>query len=178
VAFAVILDSCVLTRCHCGTRCCAPPRKISTCRAGARGSPRHPGAGGPHDRRDGRAFDDAEVPATVIAALETTMNNEPEDRHVLAAAVASHDAQTIVTTNLRHFPAEACEPLAIEVIHPDAFLCDLLDNEPERMHAALAEQAAALTRPPMTVPDVLDRLHDTVPTFVSRIRNTPAPSDI
>ena len=124
-----------------------------------------------------QAFDDAEVPATVVAALETTMNNEPEDRHVLAAAVASHDAQTIVTTNLRHFPAEACEPLEIEVIHPDAFLCDLLDNEPERMHAALAEQAAALTRPPMTMPDVLDRLHDTVPTFVSRVRNTAAPSD-
>jgi hypothetical protein len=105
------------------------------------------------------------------------MNNAPEDRHVLAAAVASHDAQTIVTTNLRHYPAEACDPLAIEVIHPDAFLCDLLDNEPERMHAAIAEQAAALTRPPMTVPDVLDRLNRTVPTFVSRIRNTRAPSD-
>jgi hypothetical protein len=123
----------------------------------------------------GRAFDDAEVPATVIAALETTMNNEPEDRHVLAAAVASHDAHTIATTNLRHFPAEACDPLAIEVIHPDAFLCELFERAPERMHAALADQAAALTRPPMTVSDVLERLHDTIPTFVGRIRDTAAP---
>jgi hypothetical protein len=95
-----------------------------------------------------QAFDDAEVPPMAIAALEATMNNAPEDRHVLAAAVASHDAQTIVTTNLRHFPAEACEPLAIEVIHPDAFLCDLFERAPERVHAALADQAAALTDRP------------------------------
>jgi hypothetical protein len=44
---------------------------------------------------------------------------------VLAAAVAS-DAQAIVTLNLRHFPDEACEPFAVEPLHPDEFLLNLL----------------------------------------------------
>jgi hypothetical protein len=52
------------------------------------------------------------------------MANDPKDRHVLAAAVAS-DAQAVVTLNLKHFPNAACEPLAIEPLHPDNFLLDL-----------------------------------------------------
>jgi predicted nucleic acid-binding protein len=86
-----------------------------------------------------RAFEDAEVPEASIAALEPEMRNEPSDRHVLAAAVASSDAQAIVTFNLRHFPASACEPFGIEIIHPDALLCELHEYEPERVHNALVK---------------------------------------
>jgi hypothetical protein len=117
-----------------------------------------------------RAFDDADVPEAAIAALEATMINAPKDRHVLAAAVASHDARAIVTSNVRHFPPTACDPYAIEVVHPDAFLCGLLDRAPNQMSNAIAEQVAALTRPVMTIPQLLDRLHGTVPTFVGRMR--------
>jgi hypothetical protein len=77
------------------------------------------------------------------------MLNEPADRHVLAAAVAS-DAERIVTTNVRHFPAAACEPFGIEVVHPDVFLCELYQHAPAKVRVALAEQAAALSRPPLT----------------------------
>lgn len=52
------------------------------------------------------------------------MTNDPKDRHVLAAAVAS-GAQVVVTLNLKDFPPESCEPLAIEPLHPDVFLMDL-----------------------------------------------------
>jgi hypothetical protein len=54
----------------------------------------------------------------------------PNDRHVLAAAVAS-DAQAVVTLNLKHFPTEACEPFAVEALHPDSLLLDLygLDSD-------------------------------------------------
>jgi hypothetical protein len=117
-----------------------------------------------------RAFHDAEVPEASIGALEPTMTNEPGDRHVLAAAVASGDAQAIVTSNLRHFPAAACDPFGIEVVHPDEFLCDLYERAPSQVHDALAKQAADLSRPAMTVNDVLDRLQESVPKFVSRVR--------
>lgn len=116
-----------------------------------------------------RAFEDAEVPEEAIAALELAMLTEPADRHVLAAAVAS-DAERIITFNIRHFPAAACEPFGIEVVHPDAFLCELYDRAPAKIHIALTEQAAALSRPPLTGAEVLDRLAATVPEFVSLVR--------
>src|SRR5215471_1640894 len=77
-----------------------------------------------------RAFPAAEVSARAITTLEREMTNEQKDRHVLAAAVAS-SADAVVTFNLRHFPGNACEPYAVEVLHPDRFLVDLhnLDHE-------------------------------------------------
>jgi hypothetical protein len=56
-----------------------------------------------------QTFDDAEISADAIAALEPAMTNDPADRHVLAAAVADEDVGTIVTLNVRHFPVAACE---------------------------------------------------------------------
>jgi hypothetical protein len=49
------------------------------------------------------------------------MANDSKDRHVLAAAVVS-GAQTIVTSNLKHFPLDALAPWNIEVQRPDEFL--------------------------------------------------------
>jgi hypothetical protein len=117
-----------------------------------------------------RTFDDAEIPEDAITALQPAMTNDLADRHVLAAAVAEEDARTIVTLNLRHFPVAACEPFGIEVVHPDVFLCRLHEQAPEKVHAALTEHAAALSRPPMTVVEVLDLLAPNVPDFVARIR--------
>lgn len=117
-----------------------------------------------------RAFEDAEIPAPAIVSLEPRMTNNSADRHVLAAAVASNDAKTIVTSNLRHFPAVACQPLGVEIAHPDAFLCSVYERAPAGIHAVLDQQAADLKRPPMTVEDVLDRLHSHVPEFVTRVR--------
>ncbi len=117
-----------------------------------------------------RAFDEAEIPEVAIASLEPAMTNEAADRHVLAAAVAS-GVDAIVTSNVRHFPAAACEPFGIDVVHPDVFLCELYERAPAKVRVALAEQAAALSRPPLTVTQILDRLDVTVPEFVSRMRH-------
>lgn len=117
-----------------------------------------------------REFRDAEIPEAAIAAVEPAMTNHPADRHVLAAAVASKGTKTIVTSNLRHFPSSACEPFGIDVVHADEFLCELHERAPDPVYAALEEQAAALSRPPMTVTEVLDRLEESAPEFVTRVR--------
>jgi len=103
------------------------------------------------------------------------MTNAHEDRHVLAAAVAS-GAQAIVTSNLRDFPKAACQPFGIEILHPDQFLCDLHGCNAARVHAALRDQVAALSRPPMNVRELLELLEKSTPQFAKRIRDD-LPSD-
>ena len=57
--------------------------------------------------------------------LISSMTNEEDDRHVLAAAV--HDkVETIVTFNMKHFnPEHVTKPWNIQVQHPQDFLIDL-----------------------------------------------------
>jgi hypothetical protein len=91
-------------------------------------------------------FEEAEVDEDEIARLEPAMTNEAGDRHVLACAVAA-DSELVVTSNLAHFPSEACEPIGVEARHPDEFLLDLFDLAPEGIRAVLEEQASDLNPP-------------------------------
>jgi predicted nucleic acid-binding protein len=73
------------------------------------------------------AFPEASVsPSTALIAKVT---NHPGDRHVLAAAIEA-GAQEIVTSNLRHFRAEALAPWKIKALSPDEFLLDLYSLNP------------------------------------------------
>ncbi len=51
---------------------------------------------------------------------------DPDDRHVLAAAVKGQ-AQMIITYNLKDFPADSIEKYGIEVQHPDDFFLNQSD---------------------------------------------------
>lgn len=115
------------------------------------------------------AFDGAAVPQVAIDRLEPTMTNDAKDRHVLAAAVVS-DAQAVVTLNLKDFPSEALEPFAIEPLHPDVFLVDLYRLDGQEVYEAVSRQAAALSRPPMRLDELLDRLEPSVPSFAQTMR--------
>lgn len=55
---------------------------------------------------------------------------DPDDRHVLAAAIQAN-ADAIVTKNLRHFPTAALAPYGIEAMHPHDFVLALLAEFPE-----------------------------------------------
>jgi predicted nucleic acid-binding protein len=115
------------------------------------------------------AFEEAEVDAAEIARLEPAMTTDEKDRHVLAAAVAA-DSELIVTFDLADFPPQACEPLGVEATHPDDFLLDLHDLNPEAVHAALEQQAADLT-PPWPLDELLRALTTAgVSRFVDAIR--------
>lgn len=84
---------------------------------------------------------------------------DPQDRHVLAAAIRA-SAQVIVTANLKDFPPAALAPHGIEAQHPDDFVLERLDETPLLVAQVLMEQAAALRSPPRTVEDVLAALED------------------
>ena len=68
------------------------------------------------------------------------MKNHPKDRHVLAAAVRT-GAQTIVTFNLKDFPAEALAPWNIVAQSPDEFLIHQFHLAPEGVVGKFLEQA-------------------------------------
>lgn len=85
--------------------------------------------------------------ARLIEALELP---DPDDRHVLAAAIRAR-AEVIVTFNERHFPAAALAEFDIRTQHPDTFLRHLIDLAPSVFRARLAAAVSALKQPPMTV---------------------------
>ena len=82
---------------------------------------------------------------------------DPEDRHVLAAAIKAK-ARVIVTSNLRDFPAEALADWDIEAKSPDDFILDLIDLDGRVVWACVQQIADSRIDPPETVDDVLDAL--------------------
>lgn len=96
---------------------------------------------------------------------------DPDDRHVLAVAIRS-GSQVIVTENTSDFPSAALEPYNIEAQTPDVFVLHLIGLSPTTIANVIQAQAAALTNPPMSVTDVLDRLaRSGLPRSVAALRN-------
>ena len=63
-----------------------------------------------------------------------------------------------MTLNVDDFPAASTEPFEVDVIHPDAFLLDLLDLAPTLVIAEIREQAIANRREPRTLESLLSAL--------------------
>lgn len=106
-----------------------------------------------------RALMDAAVPDCLVTgfeALEAALDlPDPNDRHVLAAAICAH-AAVIVTTNLKDFPADKLAPYRIEAQHPDEFIRHLFDLSPAAVTAAVRACRERLKAPPMSARDMLD----------------------
>lgn len=101
------------------------------------------------------------IPDCVVDGLDELVAGlalpDPDDRHVLAAAIRA-SAQTIVTFNLKDFPADRLEPYGVEAQHPDDFVFDLLDLAPGAVISAVSAQLAALKNPPQNMEQLLDTL--------------------
>jgi predicted nucleic acid-binding protein len=84
---------------------------------------------------------------------------DPNDRHVLAAAIHS-GATVIVTFNLKHFPVTTLATHGITAEPPDAFIVGLMENgRRQRQVIEMARQARAnLKNPPKSVEEYLDGL--------------------
>ncbi len=85
---------------------------------------------------------------------------DPNDRHVLAAAIHAH-AQVIVTTNLRHFPEDALKPYAMTAQHPDEFIHHLFGIDPTATADAVRLVRQRLKKPAYEPAAFLDLLAQT-----------------
>src|SRR5262245_21609133 len=81
--------------------------------------------------------------------IDTLTLPDPDDRHVLAAAIHAR-ANLIVTFNLSDFPPAALVTHGVAAIHPDAFVLQLAAADEAAVIQAAREQRATLKRPPKT----------------------------
>jgi len=77
---------------------------------------------------------------TGYESLIPNLTNDPKDRHVLAVAIHAH-AQTIVTVNLKDFPAHALSSHGVVAEHPDPFLTRLYRARPDVLVQIVSDQA-------------------------------------
>jgi predicted nucleic acid-binding protein len=83
---------------------------------------------------------------------------DPDDRHVLAAAIEA-GAAYIITHDKKHFPAGKLAEYEIEKRTADEFVCELIDTYgAEAICDVVRSQAKALTNDLKTVQEVLDTL--------------------
>jgi hypothetical protein len=84
---------------------------------------------------------------------------DPQDRHVLAAAIFSR-SDAIVTTNLKDFPAEILAGFNIEPIHPDDFIFNQFGLNQASVITAVWKCRQRLTKPPISAEKYLTTLAD------------------
>jgi hypothetical protein len=82
---------------------------------------------------------------------------DPDDRHVLAAAIKVN-AEVIVTRNLRDFPKATLATWGIKAKSPDGFVRDQIGIEPQAVWACVQQIVDSRTERPVTIDDVLDEL--------------------
>ena len=102
--------------------------------------------------------------------IESLTLPDPDDRHVLAAAICS-GAQAIVTYNLKDFPTKTLAHFGIEAQHPDDFLTSLFEFSPGLVCLTVKRQRESLRKPPRTAEEMLFTLESQgLIQIVSRLR--------
>ncbi len=114
-------------------------------------------------------FPDAWVDVPDVLVVE--MDNAPEDRHVLGAAIAA-DAHLIVTANTSDFQSSRFVRTGrVAVEAPSTFLTTVLDDHPDLVSSVLWHLATN-RRNVATINDVLEQLarHEALRAFVDHAR--------
>ncbi|KAI3610931.1 hypothetical protein D8I24_0375 (plasmid) [Cupriavidus necator H850] len=89
--------------------------------------------------------------------IESIELPDPDDRHVVAAAIHS-GSEAIITFNMKDFPETALKEFNVEAIHPDDFVVDLFDLNAGKVLAAVAEHRGSLKNPPKSPSEYLTTL--------------------
>ena len=82
---------------------------------------------------------------------------DPDDVHVLAAAIAGH-ADCIVTSNLKDFPSAVLLRYGIEAVDPDTFVINQWDLDPVTAIAAFKRMRARREKPQSSPHEFADAL--------------------
>jgi predicted nucleic acid-binding protein len=119
---------------------------------------------------------DAHVADCVVSDYEETLSRitlpDDNDRHVVAVAIVSK-AAAIVTFNLSDFPPEILRYWGTQAIHPDDFLSQLFDFQPNEFREAVRRQRANLRNPPKSPAEFLEILErQNLPQTVMRLQRT------
>lgn len=101
---------------------------------------------------------DRHAEAAIVTGYESLIPSlklpDPDDRHVLAAAIVG-GADVIVTRNLRDFPPDELDKYEIEAQHPDEFLRHVIDLSPVVVVDVVRAQQASMRAPPMSTGELL-----------------------
>lgn len=97
---------------------------------------------------------------------------DPDDRHVVAAARRA-GAETIVTFNLKDFPADELSGYGLRAQSPDSFLTSVFDAHPEEAMDAMRRLVGSKRHPPRTMSEEIERLRVLrLPLFARRLSET------
>jgi hypothetical protein len=121
-----------------------------------------------------RELMDRHVPDCLVVGFEPLLPTfsppDPDDRHVLAAAIHAQ-AEVIVTFNLGDFPASVLGGFGIEAVHPDEVITRLCDESSAGVIAAARLHRASLKKPAKAVAEYLASLEQCrLPETVTRLR--------
>ena len=95
---------------------------------------------------------------------------DPNDRHVLAAAIACK-ANQIITFNTKDFPQDVLDIYDIEALHPDDFISNLIDLNPLKVIKAVETARQRLKKSPKSFDEYLDiLLNQGLPISVSLLK--------
>lgn len=101
------------------------------------------------------------LPSAIVegfhARIEELALPDPDDRHVLAAAIDS-GCGVIVTFNLSDFPASALTPHNMAAMHPDAFFAQVLEDAPLPFIKALQTVRLRLKAPAYSADEFISLL--------------------
>lgn len=102
-------------------------------------------------------------PDATVNDFENLIDNldlpDPDDRHVLAAAIKSK-SEYIITFNIKDFSENVLKDYNITSVHPDNFIIELMEVNYEIVIEAFKNQVRRLRNPPQKVSEVLDTLYN------------------
>lgn len=101
------------------------------------------------------------IPDCLVAGYEHLIEGlhlpDPDDRHVLAAAIAGH-ADAIITWNEKDFPSSVLDPFGIELQTPDEFVLNQIMLRGSVALTAIKSMRERWERPQYTAEALVDLL--------------------